>query len=108
MDLARVLLLQISEDSIREDEWDQQAIYHLKMLTEVGYIQGIKFMTTWDGDVFGLANPQLTWAGHEFLDTIRSKKMWDKIKGMLKDKGVDLSIEAIKIAAPQAIATALS
>jgi hypothetical protein len=107
MDLARDLLLQISEDSIREEEWDQQAIYHLKMLTDAGYVQGIKFMSTYDGDLFALANPQLTWNGHEFLDNIRSKSVWDRIKGTVKSRGLDLSLEAIKIAAPEAIAAAL-
>ncbi|WP_265754876.1 DUF2513 domain-containing protein [Avibacterium sp. 21-594] len=40
----------------------------------------------------------LTWQGHEFLDKIRSDTAWNKIKQIIKTKGIDLSFEAIKLA----------
>jgi hypothetical protein len=99
MDMARELLLQIADDTVRSDEWDDKEIYHLKMLSDVGYIQGITFYDGSDRLLFGLANPQLTWTGHEFLDTIRPKSVWDKIKSVAKEKGVGLTVEsATKIA----------
>jgi Hypothetical protein (DUF2513) len=108
MELARSLLLQITDEDIRKDEWDQTAIYHLKMLTDVGYLEGINFFTTNSNQIhFALLNPQLTWAGHEFFDTIRSKTVWEKIKKVLKDKGLDLSVETIKLAAPSVLASIL-
>jgi hypothetical protein len=107
MDLARELLIQISEDSLRSDDWGDVETYHLKMLSDVGYIQGITFLKTYDGLHFGLANPQLTWTGHEFLDTIRSNTIWTKIKKFVNDKGADLSVEAIKLAASSVLASTL-
>ena len=95
MDLARELLLQIADDAVQSDEWGDKEIYHLKMLSDIGYIQGIAFLKTWQGLVFGLANPQLTWAGHEFLDTIRPKTVWEKIKLVAKEKGIGLTFESI-------------
>lgn len=45
----------------------------------------------------------LTWDGHEFLDKVRSETVWAKVKGLAKDKGLDLSIDVIKLAAKMAI-----
>lgn len=39
----------------------------------------------------------LTWLGHEFLDKIRNETAWNKIKNIVKSKGVDMSFDVIKI-----------
>jgi hypothetical protein len=96
MELARSLLAQIADDDLQNDRWDQSAIYHLKMLTDVGYVEGVKFLQTNSGELhYGLINAQLTWHGHEFLDTIRPKGVWEKIKDVAKEKGVGLTVESI-------------
>jgi Hypothetical protein (DUF2513) len=108
MELARELLAQIADEDLRKDDWDQKALYHLKMLSDVGYVDGIKFRLTNSGELhFGIINLQLTWFGHEFFDTIRSKTVWEKIKKVLSDKGLDLSVETIKLAAPNVLASIL-
>jgi hypothetical protein len=38
----------------------------------------------------------MTWEGHEFLDSIRDKPTWDKVKGRAAEKGATLSFELIK------------
>ena len=38
----------------------------------------------------------LTWKGHEFLDTIRSKSVWEKIKSAALEKGLELTFDTIK------------
>lgn len=45
-----------------------------------------------------IINNFLTWEGHEFLDKIRQQTAWNKIKTIVRDKGLDLSYEALKIA----------
>jgi hypothetical protein len=108
MDLVRELLIQITDNNLLpHEEWSDGVIYHLKMLSDVGYIKGIAFMQAYQGLIAAPSNPQLTWPGHEFLDTIKSQTVWDKIKNVIKDKGVDLSVEAIKIAAPNVLASIL-
>ena len=49
---------------------------------------------------------EMTWAGHEFLDQIRSQSVWNKTVGLLREKGLDLSFDTIKAAAA-AVATNL-
>nr|DAW75361.1 MAG TPA: protein of unknown function DUF2513 [Caudoviricetes sp.] len=38
----------------------------------------------------------LTWLGHEFLDKIRNEAAWNKIKNIVKSKGVDMSFDVIQ------------
>jgi hypothetical protein len=42
-----------------------------------------------------IAAPELTWKGHELLDTIRSKPVWEKIKVTAREKGIDLTFDAV-------------
>jgi hypothetical protein len=106
MDLVRELLLQITASELRPTEWSNKEVYHLKMLSDVGFIEGIQYKHLLDGWVAAPSHPQLTWRGHEFLDTIREKSVWDKVKNVAKEKGVGLTIETItKIAS--AVVTAL-
>ena len=44
-----------------------------------------------------LISPDLTWAGHDLLDTLRSKPVWERIKMTAKDKGIELTFEAVKM-----------
>ena len=39
---------------------------------------------------------RLTWDGHELLDSIRQTGMWDKIKAKAREKGLDLTFDAVK------------
>lgn len=71
--------------------------YHLYILNEAGLIEAncLKPSNT----PIHCIGRILTWAGHEFLDSIRNETMWNKIKATAKSKGVDLSFEVIKQAA---------
>jgi hypothetical protein len=102
MDLVRDLMIAIADETYNSDDWDQRSIYHLKLLTDIAYLDGLSIFGGGKGDTeffFSLSSPQLTWQGHELLDKIRSKTFWEQIKKVLGDKGVDLSIETIKLAA---------
>lgn len=64
---------------------------HLILLNEAGYIDGTD--KTYGSDRFHPS--RLTWEGHEFLDAIRDKTRWEKIKEY--DKEHKLTFEAIKM-----------
>jgi hypothetical protein len=109
MDLVRDLLIRICDTALSEEQaiTDIKEVYHLKMLSEEGYISGLEFHEYSEGLACYLLDPKLTWNGHEFLETVRPKKIWEKIKTHLKDKGVGLTIDAISKAAPGIISKAL-
>lgn len=55
-----------------------------------------------------IQGPKLTWAGHDLLDTMRSKPVWDRIKSSAKEKGIELTFEAVKKLGSQALDWVLS
>lgn len=70
---------------------------HLELLVDNGYVEGVRVLRGVDGHVaFGLSSPRLTMAGHDLLDTMRSKPVWEKIKATAQSKGIDLTFDAIK------------
>jgi hypothetical protein len=108
MDLIRNLLIEISDDKINDDQYDDRVLYHFELLIQAGFIEGMTILRSVDGGMsYGLHSPRLTWNGNEFLDTIRKKSVWEKIKKFTNDKGVELTIDAIKMAAPSVIGAML-
>jgi predicted MarR family transcription regulator len=98
--LTRLEKTQSSKACLRSDElsdYDADAVaYQMKMLIQAGLIEGLRgcrHCTAYS----------LTWEGHEFLDTIRSKPIWDSATIMLQEKGIEMSIDAFKTAARIAI-----
>jgi hypothetical protein len=87
------------------DSVDPVATGHAFLLLDAGYITAID-ATTLDGR--GLLNPELTWEGHDLLDTIRSKSVWERIKQLAKDKGIELTFDAVKVLAAKALEMAAS
>ena len=43
-----------------------------------------------------MKSPELTMPGADLLDTIREKKMWDKIKEVSKERGVGIAFDTLK------------
>ncbi|WP_418150717.1 DUF2513 domain-containing protein [Variovorax atrisoli] len=67
---------------------------HALMLEEMGYLKGIKYQTLSEGRY--LKSPELTMPGADLLDTIREKKMWEKIKEVSKERGVGIAFDTLK------------
>ena len=94
LDLARKILLAIEEDekatgrglvSIRiEDCSEEQISYHVKLLHEAGLIEAIDRS---GGARFCWEAKNITWDGHEFLDSARNETLWRKAKEELKKTG---------------------
>ena len=96
-ELIRNLLLTAEEQehnsSLSQNELDdfikkynynsEELIYHLKRLEEADYINvTIRYASN---QVYIYALNYITWEGHQFLDTIRSNKVWNVAKDVAKD-----------------------
>jgi Hypothetical protein (DUF2513) len=73
-------------------------------LYKAGFIDAIDAGSS-DGPA--MMSPELTWAGHELLETMRSKPVWERIKKIAADKGIELSFEAVKMLAGRALVAVL-
>ena len=70
---------------------------HLELLVDNGHVEGIELVRSADGLFsYGISDPRLTMAGHDLLDTMRSKTVWEKVKSTAKSKGIELTLDSIK------------
>jgi hypothetical protein len=95
-DVIREVLLEIEADTDGNVTYGESTrpikTAHAFLLYKAGYIEGID-VTTQDGPA--MLSPELTWAGHELLDTIRSQPVWEKIKSTAREKGIELTFDAV-------------
>lgn len=63
------------------------------LLWRAGFIAAVD-ASTWDGPA--ILAPELTWQGHDLLETIRSQAVWERIKTVARDKGLELTFDAVK------------
>lgn len=84
--------------------YDQEAIGHHVWLMKQGQLLTADDVTS-QGDPSPMALPgSITWKGHDFLDTVRTEKVWTKVRTELKDRAISLPFVlvqelAMKIAA---------
>lgn len=110
-DLVREILLAFEQrnaagtDAIAPTGYSNEEIkYHVDILVDAGFIKSIPF-----GPIEGEKRAtQLTWEGHEFLDSIRDKNQWNAIKEKIKENSVAITFESIKTVASILITKALS
>lgn len=76
--------------------------YHLRLLTEAGLVHGECSQPI--GEPWCCYATSLTWGGHQLLETMRSKPMWNRIKTVAREKGLTLSFEVIKAVAAKVVA----
>ena len=109
-ELVRKLLLKLEEQDGASGWLEPSAVigfeessvaYHMRLLGEAGLIRFKSLGNLSAPDACVALS--LTWDGHEFLDKIRKDTMWNKVKGIARSKGLDLSIDVIKLAAKLAI-----
>jgi len=75
--------------------YDQGVIEHHVWLMEQGQLVTAE-ETTALGDASPLAMPlSITWRGHDFLDTVRTDRVWLKVKAELKDRAMSLPFELL-------------
>lgn len=72
--------------------------YHMELLFEAGLIYGkmLEECGTQASDFLAL---RLTWAGHEFLDSVRSDTVWNQTKSRFIKEGISMTFDLIKTVA---------
>lgn len=50
-----------------------------------------------------ILSPELTWQGHDLLDTLRSKAVWERIKKTSRDSGIELTFDTVKMLGKAAV-----
>lgn len=102
--LTRLEKTQSSKGCLRSNELQDfdpdSVVYQMKLLIQAGLIEGLRgcrHCTAYS----------LTWEGHEFLDTIRSQPVWDNTAVILKEKGLEMSLDSLKAASRMALGSIL-
>lgn len=108
-DLVREILLAVEmlpdsestlDEGCIENRLREEVSYHFRLMYEAGLIDAIDAGAL-SGDFY--IPTSLTWEGHELLDKIRQQSSWNKVKGLVKEKGLDLSYDVLKVALGSAI-----
>ena len=113
-DTVRSMLLAVEEleptQTLSLSDYDSdkkyEASYHAKLLYDAGSVNGIFSQTLGNGPIHFTLR-ELTWEGHEFLDSIRNKNLWEKVKSTLSEKGGAMTFELIKTAAASLVKSSL-
>ena len=92
MNLIRAMLLQIesSSDGIRnlvvevEGHSSMEVNYHLRLLIDYGLIEGIVTETQGPPIIW---IRRMTWDGHDFLEAIRPRDVWQRVQQRLDALG---------------------
>ena len=111
MDLVRQLLLVIKAQAVDArgipeiDGYEQAEVdHHIKLLRQAGFLPQIERPRPSDFPVRGLARRvsdpiELTWEGHDFLETIRDPEVWRKTKQAVGKAGGTAALETWKATA---------
>jgi hypothetical protein len=107
-DLIRLILLELEgEETVDLSAYStEQVYYHKALVKEAGFAEGLIHYSNSSGqtNIPDLAIlKRLTWEGHEFLDKAKSEKVWNRAKSLVKEKGMTLSVEALKVALSEAV-----
>jgi hypothetical protein len=101
MELVRSILQQVeSKPPGFSAQWDTGAhtqdefFEHVKLLKDAGLLEAD--VTPIDRGTVIAYPKRLTWAGHEFLDSIKNDTVWDKVKETVKEKGGAIPFEVLK------------
>lgn len=89
--------------------YDERNIrYHCVLLHDAGLLRCEPVTSSTSDRVIYVLPFELTWAGHEFLDKVRSEFIWNKMKSETKDRSLSLSFGIINEMAQRFILAALS
>ena len=107
MELIRLLLLQLETDEPPPELKNYEeplVVYNSSLAIEAGLIEG-SIVSDGAGYPRGTVLIRLTWAGHDFLDATRDKKIWNLAKEKILKPGISwtfsLLVEFLKQEAKQ-------
>jgi len=114
MDLARELLKWAEDAKPNAECWSDEygpghehvvVAEHIRLLKEAGLVDALLIES--DGEILKARVDRLTWEGHDFVARARNDTAWNKAKRIAKEKGLDLTIDLLKMLLPQAAAAML-
>ena len=99
MDLVRLLLMRSEGDenaaaACEKFGVDERA-YHVQLLIDAGLVEGI-VRPNQKGEFTGAVVSRLTWAGHDFLQSIRDDTLWKKAKQQVLKPGASWTFDILK------------
>ena len=107
MDLVRDILLRIEEWIPTKDEIGMTfakgpiadpVFHHVGLILDAGFVRAVFMAAPSAYHVSGL-----TWAGHDFLDSIRDESVWSAVKKKLTAVGGSASIDVLKALVTQVV-----
>ena len=76
-----------------------ELIEHLRLLTEAGYIRGVKVHSATPERVdYSISTPSMTMEGYDLLEVLRSKTVWTSVTDRIKPAGIGLTAAGKNIA----------
>jgi hypothetical protein len=93
MDIIRLLLLEQETGEGHEDlaTYDEPlVVYNAALMLDAGFIEG-SIISGADGSPSAVVIIRLTWAGHDFLDSIRDPSVWKSAKDKVLKPGLSWS-----------------
>lgn len=101
-DLIRAILTQAAEkrpgemlDGGEIRGWDPLVVNgHIAMLSDAGFLHAA--MARGHAMVVSAMVKDLTMRGYDLAETLKSPTVWDRVKTIAKEKGLDLSFEVVK------------
>lgn len=88
-------------DDADAPEYADRVIYHAVLLLEAGLIVGTARETEQLPCAYDVEIERMTWEGHDFLDSIRSDKVWRRVRERLATVGGEASLDVVKQLAVQ-------
>jgi hypothetical protein len=78
---------------------------HIELLKDGGFVDAhvVHESSTGAHSIMVAHVSRLTFNGYDLLDTIRSKPVWEKTKKLAMDKGIELTLDAVKAFAKLAL-----
>lgn len=115
-DLIREILINISEDKIREFVKEQSNIsyealsYNIQLLINEDYITDFSLipMIGSTPNIISSTPIELKWKGNDLLDSIKDENIWSKVKSKMEKVGGSVAVDILKSTAQAIVAAQLS
>lgn len=99
MELVRLLLMRSEgeEDAATacEKYTVEERAYHVQLLIDAGLVEGTAVRGP-QGAFIGAVVSRLTWAGHDFLQSVRDDSVWQKAKENVLKPGASWTFDILK------------
>jgi hypothetical protein len=89
-------------------EYEIHKMEMARLLIEKNYIKGNISRTIAPGGFSEISNMNLTFDGYDLLEKLNDDTLWKKIKGIAKDKGIEVTFTTLGALTTQAIQSIFS